>query len=199
MYFISGHLDITQEEFNTHYIPQIDAVFEEYNTCSPSFHVGDARGVDTMAQQYLKDKIDPHPEYRSCCEWYPKKDVNVCCVGDKPRNFLVGSLRCGFSNDTKKDEYMTYRTMCDILWIRSEEESKKLYGKKYRKRVSGTEKNKLRRLESDNSEYIKWYGVSFGRRNSNGIIELDYFDPDTDEYLGDYYLVDGEMTKIPDE
>ncbi len=50
--FISGHLDLTQEEFDEHYRHQIDDALEK----NQSFVVGDAKGADTLAQQYLFGK-----------------------------------------------------------------------------------------------------------------------------------------------
>lgn len=44
IYFISGHLDITEEEFNSHYVAMIDAAIESRG----HFVVGNARGSDTI-------------------------------------------------------------------------------------------------------------------------------------------------------
>ena len=47
---------------------------------------------------------------------------------------------------TERDAAMTRDSDYDILWVRSDEETKVLYGTKYRPgRVSGTQKNKDRR------------------------------------------------------
>ena len=54
IYFISGHLDLTEDEFNLYYKPIIDEALK--NECE--FIIGDARGADTMAQQYLFNKTD---------------------------------------------------------------------------------------------------------------------------------------------
>ena len=44
---------------------------------------------------------------------------------------------------------MTTSSHCDILWVRAPEEAKKLLGKKYKASfVSGTERNRLRRIQS---------------------------------------------------
>lgn len=51
VYFISGHLDLTEEEFITHYIPKIDAALQSKQNIA--FVVGDARGCDSRAQKYL--------------------------------------------------------------------------------------------------------------------------------------------------
>lgn len=47
-----------------------------------------------------------------------------------------------------RDRVMTECSDYDILWVRSEEESKELYGAKYRARISATEMNRLRRVET---------------------------------------------------
>lgn len=46
---------------------------------------------------------------------------------------------------TERDEAMTRASHYDILRYRTEEECRLLYGSNYRKRVSGTEKNEIRR------------------------------------------------------
>jgi hypothetical protein len=51
-HFISGHLDLTQAEFDANYRPAIDEALAR----SDSFIVGDARGTDAMAQNYLLGK-----------------------------------------------------------------------------------------------------------------------------------------------
>jgi hypothetical protein len=47
--FVSGHTDLDQASFDTHYIPQLDAAL----TAGDSFFLGDATGVDTQALEYL--------------------------------------------------------------------------------------------------------------------------------------------------
>ncbi len=46
-----------------------------------------------------------------------------------------------------RDRVMTECSDYDILWVGSEEESRELYGSKYRARISATEMNRLRRVE----------------------------------------------------
>ena len=43
IYFISGHLSLTQDEFDTHY----KALIDEALSHNSSFVVGDAKGADT--------------------------------------------------------------------------------------------------------------------------------------------------------
>ena len=47
--FVSGHLDITEAEFQQHYLLPLDAAVAR----GASFVVGDARGVDFLAQACL--------------------------------------------------------------------------------------------------------------------------------------------------
>jgi len=125
-YFISGHLELSEQEFDEHYKSKIDKALAE----KASFVVGDAPGTDLMAQKYLLGKTD---------------DVTVYHMRKTPRNDMGFFLRGKFKNDTDKDTAMTNASDKDIAWVRSEEEQKKLFGDKYRKRVSGTEKNLWRR------------------------------------------------------
>lgn len=54
---------------------------------------------------------------------------------------------------TERDAEMTKASDYDVLWVRPEEETKVLYGKKYRAgRVSGTQKNLERRVKVGRKE-----------------------------------------------
>lgn len=137
IYFISGHIDVSEDDFVKHYKEQIDKALLDKDC---SFVIGDADGIDTMAQKYLYGKID-------------KTKVTVYHSRDMPRNNPMGyPMKGGYKDYTEKDAVMTANSDVDILWIRSAEETKKLYGDKYRaSRISGTEKNKLRRQSSQSS------------------------------------------------
>ena len=147
VYFISGHLDgLSDEIFSLHYKPSIDLGIGEEKS---QFVMGDSVGADTMAQHYLDEMAKSVPGLRD--------RVTVFHMFDKPRN-NVGNFAThgGFKDDESRDRAMTMWSTDDILWIRSAEESKKLYGKKFRaNRISGTEKNKLRREEMKKSSIIK--------------------------------------------
>ena len=55
-------------------------------------------------------------------------------------------IKKGFTSYTDRDKNMTLNSDYDIAWIRSKEESQKLYGDKFdSKRKSGTELNLERR------------------------------------------------------
>ena len=58
VYFISGHRDLTKEEFEQHYIPWISRVMDEDSMAD--FVVGDWEGCDTMALEFILSQP-------SCC------------------------------------------------------------------------------------------------------------------------------------
>jgi len=112
--FISGHLDLTPAEFNEHYRPQIDNALSK----NQGFVVGDARGADTLAQQYILGKTE---------------SVVVYHMFESPRNNAGFSTCGGFQSDKERDEQMTRDSHQDIAWVR--------VGRK----KSGTQKNLDRR------------------------------------------------------
>jgi hypothetical protein len=117
--FISGHLDLTQEEFNEHYAPQIDEAIDH----GDFFIVGDAKGADSMAQQYILDKLGKE-----------SKRVHVYHMFDSPRNNKGNFITAGgFKSDDKRDSAMTMFSHYDIAWVRPGKEN------------SGTAKNIQRR------------------------------------------------------
>lgn len=137
-YFVSGHLDLTETEFNEHYIPKIQkALCDECN-----FVMGDARGADSFTQKYLSNHARE--------SGYPFHDqITVYHMFDKPRN-NYGKFKTigGFDNDDSRDAQMTNDSHEDILWIRPIEEQKKKLGAKYNPfHISGTTKNAIRRTE----------------------------------------------------
>jgi hypothetical protein len=100
MYFISGHLDLTAEEFAEHYQPQLDAALAE----GAAFVVGDARGADALAQAYLSGKTT---------------HVTVYHMFERPRHNLGAFPTCGgFSSDTERDQAMTSASTDDLAWVR---------------------------------------------------------------------------------
>lgn len=122
-YFISGHRDITQEEFDRLYKPIILNIIDNDNTCN--FVVGDYHGADTMAQQLLSDlcyKISP-------------KQVTVYHMFEKPRNFVNDkfNIKSGYTSDEERDAAMTNESDEDIAFVR------------YGKYKSGTAQNIVRR------------------------------------------------------
>lgn len=102
-YFISGHLDLTMDEFREHYVPRIIAALA--NDPAAAFVVGDARGCDLMAQLHLR-------EARAL-------RVQVFHMFTKPRNNVGGYPTVGgFVTDFARDVAMTAASDEDIAWVR---------------------------------------------------------------------------------
>jgi len=115
---ISGHIDLTPQEFETHYTPRIDeAVAQECD-----FVVGDAPGADAMAQAYLKQR-----------QQGALFKVTVYHAYRKPRHNAGFSTRGGYLSHTAKDSAMTAVSDVDIAWVRQGKET------------SGTARNLARR------------------------------------------------------
>jgi hypothetical protein len=140
-YFISGHINLTQVEFDTHYVPKINQVLNSNN----KFVMGNAQGGDTLSLDYLiSKKVNP----KSITIYYHGYDKNHPRNKDYYTNLGV-NLIDGFRSYTHRDSAMTYTSDVDIAWVRPPEETKKLLeslGEVYRaSRISGTEKNLIRR------------------------------------------------------
>lgn len=98
-YFVSGHLHITEQEFDEHYIPRLTVAMSD----DSSFVVGDARGVDAMAQRFLHDR---------------GAKVTVFHMHSKPRNNIGFKTMGGFESDESRDSMMTTLSDADIAWVR---------------------------------------------------------------------------------
>ena len=113
--FVSGHLDLTAEEFEAHYAPAL----ERYAAEGARFVVGDARGCDAMVQRWLAALA-------------PQR-VTVFHMFDQPRNNAGFPVRGGFASDDARDAAMTAASTTDLAWVRPGREK------------SGTAKNLARR------------------------------------------------------
>ena len=152
--FVSGHIDITPQQFSTHYAPALDAAIHR----GDAFVLSTARGADTLALAYLRahhveparitiythtprpnrmtnatpnrvDKMQLNPEVE---KRYREEGYNIKVIQ-------------GYHNE--RDAACTDASDYDILWVRGETETIALYGSKYRPgRISGTQKNRDRRL-----------------------------------------------------
>lgn len=116
IYFISGHLDLTEEEFSKYYIALIHNGLDE----DASFVIGDAKGTDLLAQNYLKGK---------------SLKVTVYHMFAYPRNNVGFNTKGGFASDEARDKQMTNDSTHDIAWVRPGREK------------SGTSKNLKRRKQ----------------------------------------------------
>jgi hypothetical protein len=99
IFFISGHLSLTQDEFDIHYKPFI----VEALCHNSSFVVGDAKGADTLAQTYLFGKTDR---------------VVVYHMFGSPRYNAGFPTEGGFQSDEERDNAMTDNSDSDIAWVR---------------------------------------------------------------------------------
>ena len=121
-YFISGHRDITEEEFEINYKSSIDfALYEDPNA---KFVVGDYYGVDIMAQNYIVDTLGINPDR-----------VTVYHMFESPRNKneKITNTKGGFTSDEERDAAMTNASTKDIAFVRDNT------------KISGTGSNILRR------------------------------------------------------
>ena len=130
--FISGHLDISIKEWEIHYLPKI----KEYVEQKCFFVIGDARGCDQMSMNYLWDnKVE---------------NVIIYHMFEKPLNNPGYMTIGGFRNHSSKDSRMTLNSDIDLAWVRCENDSKLLYGDKYKPgRISGTQQNLNRRKKKN--------------------------------------------------
>ena len=117
-YFISGHRNITDQEFYFHYVPKINEAMKE----GAAFVIGDYYGVDQKAQDYLKEKR------------YDKSKVVIYHMLDKPKYCVWEHTRSGFTSDEERDNAMTFDSNEDIAWVRTSQEE------------SGTAQNIARRV-----------------------------------------------------
>ena len=97
VFFISGHMNLTKNEFDLHYKSEIDKSINEGGT----YVIGNAKGADTMALDYLLYKgIDPKNItiyfYNRYGNKYSKKYI------DRGVNLIRG-----FSGYTSRDAEMT--------------------------------------------------------------------------------------------
>jgi hypothetical protein len=120
--FISGHLKIEQKEFLQRYmILIVNAIQADHN-----FVLGDARGVDAFAQEFLLVTLGENS---------PR--VTVYHMFDSPRvNRGKFQTKGGFTSDEERDAAMTAASDYDIAWVRPGRET------------SGTAKNLQRRFLS---------------------------------------------------
>lgn len=123
VYFVSGHRDLTENEFDKNYVPIIREIVENEN--ESKFIMGDYYGADLMAQNYLLDVLNIEPSR-----------VTVYHMGDVPMNVNVKVINLigGFENDEERDNAMTNNSFKDIAFVRDNT------------KWSGTAQNILRRF-----------------------------------------------------
>ncbi|KAF2210223.1 hypothetical protein CERZMDRAFT_106862 [Cercospora zeae-maydis SCOH1-5] len=150
--FTSGHIDLPEAQFLEHYRKALDSAID----AKDQFIVSNAGGADSLALQYLlRQGVDPvqitiyihtPPEHRQKNSNAKIGAIDELRTGDATLATYEKqglNVRVIKGWHTQRDAAMSDY---DILWVRSDEETKVLYGKKYRPgRISGTQKNKSRR------------------------------------------------------
>ena len=124
VYFISGHRNFTEEEFNTYYIPKLKEAIKDKNY---KFVIGDYWGVDEMAQVWLSKNL-PEKEHYRVTIYHMFNKPRICCSN----KFLLSG---GYKTDIERDSAMTDASNVDIAFIHSGRWD------------SGTAQNILRRFE----------------------------------------------------
>lgn len=122
-YFISGHLDLTTEQWTQHYKSKIDSAIGE----NAHFVVSDSRGADQMSLIYLSSL------------GIPRTRVIIFHQGKKPRfnpDKCFFATLGGFKDELERDKAMTLNSDADIAWINQDTKIR-----------SGTQKNIDRRKE----------------------------------------------------
>jgi hypothetical protein len=122
VYFISGHRDLTDAEFEYYYIPMLMKIINENEDAC--FVIGDCRGCDIMAQNFLVDVIN-----------FDVNKITVFCVDNKPEfiNDKIVNICGDFASHEEKDIAMTKASSIDVALVRDW------------KLLSGTAQNILRR------------------------------------------------------
>jgi hypothetical protein len=97
--FVSGHLDLTQAEFEEHYILKLRECLSQ----GMPFVVGDAPGCDTMTQVWLREN---------------HATVTVYHMLEAPRNHNGFPCKGGYYTDEARDAAMTWCSDVDVAWVR---------------------------------------------------------------------------------
>lgn len=120
-YFISGHRDLTWEEFTKWYTPLITTIY--HTDKDAKFIVADCKGCDSMTQDYL------------LALGVSLTKIVIYHMGNIPRYLAAPAMptKNGYVSDIDRDETMTEHSDCDIAFICRGKES------------SGTAQNILRR------------------------------------------------------
>lgn len=121
-YFISGHRNITDNEFQK-YKDAFQKVLNE--TPDAMFLVGDYHGVDIMSQNCLIEEFNVNPS-----------NITVYHMLDNPQNINpnITNTVGGFESDEERDAAMTANSFKDIAFVRNHTE------------LSGTAQNIMRRF-----------------------------------------------------
>lgn len=137
IYFISGHGDLTREEFDEHYVKRINDIVNDDSEQNINFIIGDSLGCDFLAQKHLNKLSKKNPNIHKCITIY---------YGEEEPQINLGNFRSIQVSDEDVDAFMTNSSTDDILWIRQEKPQKSKLGNKYNVyHLNRPAKNMLRR------------------------------------------------------
>lgn len=162
--FISGHTDLTQQQFTAHYAEALESALRRQDRLL----LGDAKGVDSFALAFLlsEEVCSRHSDVASRITVYASRAYNVPKLkalgvhvvtpdDQHAKTALSGPHETVVVEDKgrdaaryrhiQRDAALTAASDYDILWFRDEEASKALYGSRWRPRISATELNFKRR------------------------------------------------------
>lgn len=103
---ICGHIDITEEQFNEVYVPDIDSLLKLYPNVT--FYIGGASGTDSYAQDYIH-KLG----YK----------MVICDKGDQDNVKYPGENTThinGFETYIERDQSMVRKCVGMVLFLRNE-------------------------------------------------------------------------------
>lgn len=111
IYFISGHRNLSYEDFEKYYTLIIDKAIREDDEAK--FVIGDCCGVDKFAMDYIFNKDICH--------------ITIYHMFNKPRNIPEANTRVildlvdfrgGFKSDEERDSAMTRDSDFDIAFVK---------------------------------------------------------------------------------
>lgn len=115
IYFVSGHRDLSYEDFEKYYIPKIEEVAKK--DTEAEFIVGDCDGVDKYVMDYIFSET-----LCSLTIYYmfskPRNTPNDKPVGSLVSSYKLVYFRGGFKSDEERDSAMTRNSDCDIAFIK---------------------------------------------------------------------------------
>ena len=110
-YFVSGHRDITFDEFFDNYVPLLDKVRAEDSNAE--FIVGDWEGCDMLTLEYLLCDLFPYPNITI----YGVDKIRINPYGLTPDKYPTVNIVLKTSYD-ECDASMTTDSDFDIAWIK---------------------------------------------------------------------------------
>lgn len=115
IYFISGHRDLSYEDFEKYYIPKIKEIIEMDPRAG--FVVGDCDGVDKYTMDYIfNETTNIVTIYHMFNK--PRNTPNDKSPESFASNYEYVQFRSGFKSDEERDAAMTRDSDFDIAFIK---------------------------------------------------------------------------------